>query len=833
MFPNSYIESVFPKRKRMSFNSVNQVSYQVPPENIQQLIDTSFTPRISIAPDNQWFLLCYIPSLPQIEVLSQPEIKLAGIKINPENNVRSQHVFYNRIQLINIEGDVTKELEGLPHNPKINNIKWAPDGRYISFFIHEVDKVTLWIADRNTAKARCVNQLSINQTLVNNAYTWFADSKTILLTTIPEKRGNKPKAPRIPLGPIVKENDGVKAQVRTYQNLLKSPYDEQLFDYYGTSELVKVNIETGEAAKLGIRGMIKYFSLSPNNKYVMVKTIHHPYSYLVPFQRFPHQINIWSLDDGSITKLVESPLAEDIPVAIGSVRKGPRSFGWRPDKPAMIYWVTALDQGDASIDTPYRDQLFFLNAPFKQEETIPSICLELRFGGIDWLNGDTAIVQHWWWKNRREVTALFAPEGKNNQLRTLFDVSWEDRYNHPGIFITQRNTNGKLVLLSNKEKTKLYLSGEGASPKGNHPFLDELDLKTLEKKRLWQSQSPFYERLTKIIGFEPLQLILARETETEPTNFIIKKLQEQEDISYLTHFPHPYPQLKKVKKEIVKFNRADGIELSATLYLPPNYNKEKDKPLPVLIWAYPREFKSAKAAGQVKESPHQFTRMGPSSPLYFLSSGYAILQNPSMPIIGEAENEPNDHYIPQLIKNAEAAVNFLVESGVGDKDRIAIGGHSYGAFMTANLLAHTKLFAAGIARSGAYNRTLTPFGFQSEERTLWEASETYITMSPFLHADKVKSPILLIHGAEDSNSGTYPMQSERFYSALKGHGAIVRLVMLPHEGHGYIGLESVQHMLWEMYQWLEKHVKNRVINKEKTDKDLVPVEIGLKNGKQK
>ena len=301
-------------------------------------------------------------------------------------------------------------------------------------------------------------------------------------------------------------------------------------------------------------------------------------------------------------------------------------------------------------------------------------------------------------------------------------------------------------------------------------------------------------------------LLTRRESVEIPPNFFIRDLRSGA-LEAVTDFPHPTPQLLGVQKELIRYKRADGLALTGTLFLPAGHDPEKDGPLPTILWAYPREFKSASAAGQVRDSPHRFVRVGWWSPVPWVTRGYAVLSDPAMPIIGEGESEPNDTYVEQLVSGARAAVETLVERGISDPAKVAVGGHSYGAFMTANLLAHSDLFCAGIARSGAFNRTLTPFGFQSEERTLWQARETYFEMSPFVHADKIKAPLLIIHGAEDNNSGTYPMQSERFYNALKGHGATTRLVMLPHESHGYRARESIMHTVWEMDTWLSRYVK--------------------------
>jgi dipeptidyl aminopeptidase/acylaminoacyl peptidase len=276
----------------------------------------------------------------------------------------------------------------------------------------------------------------------------------------------------------------------------------------------------------------------------------------------------------------------------------------------------------------------------------------------------------------------------------------------------------------------------------------------------------------------------------------------------LTDLPDPAPWFAEVKGELVRYARADGVELSATLYLPPGYDKQRDGPLPFFLWAYPNEFLTAQGAGQFTASPLQFRRPARQDHLLLLALGYGVLDNPRMPIMAKDGQEPNDGYVEQLVASAQAAVDFLVAQGVGDRSRIGIGGHSYGAFMTANLLAHSDLFRAGVARSGAYNRTLTPFGFQAEPRTYWQAPEIYHQMSPFTHVPRINEPILLIHGMRDSNSGTFPVQSERMFSALKSAGATARYVQLPLEDHGYQARESRRHVLWEMITWLDKYVKN-------------------------
>jgi dipeptidyl aminopeptidase/acylaminoacyl peptidase len=537
-----------------------------------------------------------------------------------------------------------------------------------------------------------------------------------------------------------------------------------------------------------------------------VETIHRPYSYLVPIYRFPRCIEVWDTEGELVRRIADLPLAEDVPIGFGAVPTGPRSFRWRSDRPATLYWVEARDGGDPRRQADIRDQVFTLAAPFEASPR-PLAALALRYGGVTWGHDRLALVEEGWWKTRKSRTWILDPSDPDSEPELLFDRSSEDRYNDPGSPMMTRTPAGTYVLLTGGEGKSIFLTGRGASPEGNRPFLDRLDLDTRESVRLWRSEAPHYESAVDFMDPALRTVLTRRESVREPPNYFLRRLDNGE-LEQLTRFPHPTPALGRVKKELIRYTRDDGVQLTAKLYLPPDYDPERDGPLPTLMWAYPREYKSATAAGQVKDSPYRFVRAGWSSPLPWLLHGYAVLDDAALPIIGEGDEEPNDTFVQQLVAGAKAAIDEAARRGVTDPNRIAVGGHSYGAFMTANLLAHSDLFRAGIARSGAYNRTLTPFGFQAEERTFWEAPEIYFQMSPFMHAEEIDEPILLIHGAADNNSGTFPMQSERFYNALKGHGATARLVMLPHESHGYRARESVMHMLWEMTEWLDRYVKN-------------------------
>lgn len=785
----------------------NDLRYQNPPKEIAELINVPYTPLARLSPDRKWLLLLGRPSMPPIEEVAQEELRLAGLRINPRTNGASRSMYYNQITRKSLIDGSEQLIEGFPEAARLENLSWSPDGNKIAITHTTATGIELWTADVLTCQAKRQTSAIINDAITGLPYNWLADSQTIIFRSILADRGLPPSPPLVPKGPMVQFNEGGTAPLRTYQDLLKNKFDESLFSYFTMGQLQLLDTESGMQKPFLKEGIYTSFSPSPDGNYILVGRIKAPFSYLVPYARFPMEINLVGRKGNKIKTLADIPAAENIPKGFGAVRTGRRSFIWRADKPSMLYWVEAQDGGDPKKQVAVRDKLYVLFPPFAQPAQ-EMLSFEKRYGGVVWGNDNLALAVEWQWANRQMITYQWSPNAPAKGKKVWFDRSWEDRYNDPGSFKMRPNQWGRQALQVNEKENCLYLMGTGASPNGNQPFIDKFFLETLEKERIWQSKAPYYETAITFIDKNSEEVLIRRESEKEPPNYFIKNLTTN-TLRQVTDYPNPYKTLEGVQKQLVRYQRADGVELTGNLYLPKGYKVGKDAPLPTVMWAYPREFKTKNAAGQVKNSPYEFIRLSWVSPVAWVNRGYAIFDDFSMPIIGEEEEEPNETFIEQLQAGATAAVEKLVDMGVADAKRIAVGGHSYGAFMTANLLAHTNLFAAGIARSGAYNRTLTPFGFQSEERTLWEAPNIYANMSPFNHVDKIKAPLLLIHGDADNNSGTYPMQSERFFRALKGHGATTRLVLLPHESHGYQAKESVMHMLWEMDEWLEKYVKNK------------------------
>jgi dipeptidyl aminopeptidase/acylaminoacyl peptidase len=792
-------------------------AYQAPPAPLQAVVDAPRAPTLNLSPKRNLAAVLPTPSLPSISEVAQPELKLAGLRINPRTYAASRFSFHTGLGLLDIDTQKEIKVSGLPASPRIADLAWSPDQRYLAFtHVAFADPargvkdsgVELWLLDVQTKAARKLSSTPLSA-VYGRGFSWMPDSKTLLVQLKPARLGAAPVASGIPTGPSIQDSvpgGGVK-QLRTYPDLLKNEQDAQLFEHYITVQLALLDV-TGKQRLVGQPGQFSRVSASPDGKHLLTTSIVRPYSYIVPAHDFGHKIEVRDLS-GKVAHMVATlPLEEGLPPGNDAVSAGVRSVSWRVDAPATLVWAEAQDGGDPAKAVEIRDIVYTQAAPFANK---PAVLARLasRYAGVAWGRGDLALLSEAWYKTRAVKQWKISPDQPSVPADLVYAGSFEDRYNNPGQPVMRADAAGLPRLLIAADGS-ILLDGQGASKEGDRPFIDRLNLATKQKERLFQSAAPYYENVVAVLDEDGSRLLSTRESPTEQPNYYVRNLKQQgaAQLTALTHFPHPLPQLKDVQKELIRYKRADGVDLTATLMLPPNYDAKRDGPLPTLMWAYPQEFKTASAASQTRGSPYKFNAVSYWGPAAFLSMGYAVLDNPSFPIVGNGEQEPNDTYLPQLVADAEAAVDEVVRRGVSDRNRIAIGGHSYGAFMTGNLLAHTRLFRAGIARSGAYNRTLTPFGFQAEERSFWQAPAVYQAMSPFNYADKIKDALLMIHGEQDNNSGTFPIQSERMFQAVKGLGGTARLVMLPNESHGYRARESIMQMLYESNNWLEKYVKN-------------------------
>lgn len=789
-----------------SANAQENISYQKPSSEILDLVDVQVAPSVLIDESKEFILLRYRDSFKTIAELSEEELRLGGLRINPKTNIGSRTNYYNNLKLISLKAKDTspKLVNGLPENPRLANFTWSPDQKKIAFTHTSQEGVEIWVLDLKKAVATKLTEANVNANM-GDVINWFENSESLLVKIIStNKKELIDTENAIPTGPTISVNEGSKAQNRTYQDLLKNKNDEFNFEQLALSDLYKVSLN-GTKEKWLDGAMYDNINFSPDGKFVMISTVEKPFSYLVPYNRFPSKTTIYSKAGKTVQTVLEVPLIEELPKGFMAVRTGRRELNWRDDKASTLVFTKALDEGDPEKEVDFRDEVFELEAPFNG--TPKSILKTInRLYTINWATNNTAVAMDYWWNSRNIKTYVFNPSDAGREAKIISDRNYQDRYSDPGNFVHKRNKFGSYVLAL--EGDNAFLIGDGYSEKGQYPFVDQLNLKTEKTERLYQST--YEDKVEDLRNYDPAnnKLLVRIESKTEYPNYYFRDI-EKKVLLQLTSFENPFKSIQNVHKEVIKYKREDGLELSGTLYLPVGYDMNKKEKMPMILWAYPEEFKDKASASQNTQNPNEFTYPYWASPIYWVTKGYVVLDDASFPIVGEGDTEPNDSFRKQLVSNAKAAIDAVDELGYIDRNKVAVGGHSYGAFMVANLLSHSDLFAAGIARSGAYNRTLTPFGFQSEERSYWDAPNVYYNMSPFMHADKMKTPLLLIHGEADNNSGTYPMQSERYFNALKGLGANVRLVIFPKESHSYRAKESILHMLWEQDQWLEKYVKNR------------------------
>ena len=789
----------------VSYSQKNLI-YQTPKKEILDLVDVDRAPSVLKDEKNNYMVFVYRPEYKSIDELSQKEMRLGGLRVNPYLNIGSRTTYYNKVKILRLKkGDkLPIEVKGLPTNPKLSNFVYSPDQSKIAMINTTSDRLELWVLNIEKALARRINTPSLNATL-GSVINWFSDNKSLLIKIRPENSNIIIDQENMtPTGPTITENMGDKAQNRTYQDLLKNITDENNFQQLSRSKLIKVSLK-GKISQWLDEKMYRSISFSPDGKYVLVNIIKKPFSYIVTYSRFPNETLVYDLNGKFIKKIAESPLLEVLPKGFMATKEGKRSISWRNDLPSSLRYIKALDGGDPSVEVDYRDKLMNWDAPFNKN---PEFLIKTinRINSINWGNENFAIVRDIWWNNRNTKTYLFNPSNSNVKPKIISDRNYQDIYSNPGSYVTKRNDYNRSVLLI--KNNNLFRIADGFSKEGQFPYVEKLNINDLSTATIYKSN--YETKFENIIDFdfEKNQLFVRIESKEDFPNYYFRKLSKNNTLDQITFFKNPFESLKKVSKQTITYKREDGLDLSGVLYLPPGYDKTKPERKPMILWAYPREYKDKNSASQKTNNPNRFIYPSWASPIYWVTQGYVLLDRASFPIIGEKDVEPNDSFRKQLVSNAKAAIDELDKRGYIDPDKVAVGGHSYGAFMVANLLSHSNLFSAGIARSGAYNRTLTPFGFQSEERTYWEAPEVYYSMSPFMHADKMKTPLLLIHGEADNNSGTYPMQSKRYFNALKGLGATVRLVMFPKESHGYRAKETILHLLWEQDQWLEKYLKN-------------------------
>ena len=771
--------------------------YRLPPQDIVDIVDAAPSPFTSLSPDRRHLLLLHRKALPSIAELARPMERLAGLRLDAATNGRHGPASVSGLSVIDLESDETRDFD-TPDGAGLSDFTWSPDGTKAAFLVTRGDAIALWVADMASGDARELLAEGVND--VFNALDWTPDGTRLIVTLVSPDRGPKPERARTPTGPVTQFASGYEAPVRTFQDLLEDQHDADLFAWLAETQIVSIEVDARRPRPrpIGEPGLYVTVDPAPGGDYLLVETLEQPFSYDVRWNAFAQRADVWTMDGEPVAALGRRDIADNVP--IGGVVDGRRDFGWQASHPARIVWAEALDGGDPRVETDERDSIWSLTAPFDGAPAEVAR-FEDRYFGTQYTNaGETGIAVEYDRDTRvlRRWVVDFAAPGDAPRLAE--ERNFQDSYADPGSPLTVRNAFGEEVAAV--IDGVMFNSGDGATPQGDRPFLSRVDFDTFESEIVWRNSGEAYERVIGVLDDGAARFLTAYEDPTTPPNV---RLHEGDEVRWITQFENPHPQLEAISKELITYERADGVPLSATIYLPADY--EEGQTLPLVVWAYPREFNDAGTAGQVRGSPYRFSRVAGTSPRFFVTQGYALMENATMPIVGDDPETVNDSFIEQLVLSAEAAIEESVRRGFGDGERVAIAGHSYGAFMTAHLLAQSDLFRAGIARSGAYNRTLTPFGFQAERRPFWQAPEVYFRLSPFMAADRIDEPMLLIHGQIDNNSGTFPMQSERMFAAVKGNAGTARLVMLPYESHGYRARESVLHVLAESFDWLDTYVK--------------------------
>ena len=791
--------------------------YRTPPDPLLKVMRAPLPPEVMVDPTGRTLMLIDSDPYPSIERVAEPYLKLGGVRIEPRT--RARHDRSNGygirtcvlgVSLVDVESRVSRRL-ALPADGCVGELAWSPDGRRFVFENTVADHVELWVGETETGHLRRIEGVRLS-TILGTAVHWAGGSERLVAKVIPADQGPAPERSAAEAGPRISEAVAGKGESSTYEarDTLANPHEEALFDYFVAAQLVRIDLPSGKAEPIGAAGPIARVEVAPDGVHALVETLQRPYSYVTTHERFARRVDVIDVPTGRAVTIASLPAADRVPVR--GVPEGPRTLGWLSREPATLIWPEALDQGDWKVEVPHRDRVMRLRAPFTSppEELVRTA---QRFAGLAEHDGSSEAFLMELDANRRPVrVSLMDLASPMPAARTVWEYSMDERYANPGTPLFKPLPNGASVV--RREGDFVFLSGAGGSEAGDRPFLDRYDLRSSTTQRQFRSEFNAYERVLHVSD-DGRRLLTLRESQTEPPNVFVRSLGEPvqapadgeavvaSTAAPVTQTPDPTPEVRGIRRQLVNYKRKDGVDLSFTLYLPLGY--QEGTRVPAVLYAYPRDFADPTQAGQVTGSQQTFTRLRRHSLL--LLAGYAVIDNTAFPIVGDPRTA-YDTYLQQLVDNAQAAVDKAVEMGVVDRDRIGVTGHSHGALMTANLLAHSDLFRAGVASSGGYNKTLTPFGFQNERRSLWKAKDVYEQASTYFHADKVDEPLLIVHGEDDANPGTEPVQSPKLFQAIRGNGGTARLVMLPYEPHWYAARESNEHFTTEMLEWFDRWVKN-------------------------
>jgi dienelactone hydrolase len=763
--------------------------YREPSEAVVRLLTATPPPESLLHASSGQVALLFRQPVIALERLARARLGLAGFRFDPDTRSSGVAPLVSRVEIVSLgeqDAPVVWQPEG---GALLEFVRFSPDGRIVSALAVSPESAHLALFE---VASRVERRLDVPVNAAWGSPCAWVSSEELLCRTLPADRG-APPPDRV--NPLVVEHTSGPAPTRTWSNLLESPYEDELFEYYFGVALARVGIDGSVAALAVTPGLLSAFAASADGDYAVLTRIERPYSHLVPARQFPSVIELWDLERGA--RLYASR-AEGFGLSKEETegREDPRRAEWKPGSSTTLGFIERTREGDA-----VRHRFMELDAPF-----------EGRAAREIARSDDAPIRSFGWTVAGTPFYSIPTADGTGVRIFVVFESgveeiwtsSTEEPGGNPGRALRVEGQDGPVL----EVEGRIFLAGDGLGVQGPEPFLDAFDLRTRQRERLFTAPPGEFEVVLGLLGpFHEEEksektpaLVTVRETESEPPNLFVRRGETRTAVRPLAS---PYPELDRAQRRVVTYRRADGVLLSGSLYTPAGW--QGTPPLPTLVWIYPYEFGDRDHAEQMDVRDFQYHRVKGPSPLAAVLEGYAVLLNPTVPIVQTAGGM-NDDYIPQLVASAEAAVEYLVEIGVTAPGRVAVAGRSYGAFSSANLLVHSRQFATALAMSGAYNRSLTPFGFQHEKRTFWEATALYTKISPFFHADQIEAPILLVHGGSDENPGTPPLQARRFFHALVGEGVPARYVELPYEGHHYWARESVLDASAEMLEWLDRTI---------------------------
>lgn len=834
-------------------------SYVRPPEVIERLVTAPRHLNVSLtqpSPDRRHFLKTQSEGLPSVEAFGKPHLYFAGLQVDPAAN-RARNLTTRGaagLELIDATTGESTRIE-TPKNATVSSPAWSPDGRQLAYIANFETASHIYVADVATGKSTQLTRTPLLATTVSTV-DWSGDGKSVVAVLVPDNRKPEPRRPPVATGPQVRVwMDGQKSPQRNFWSLLEDPFDQELLEWFVTGQLALIDAKTRAVKKIGAPAMIRSVDVGPEGKFFRVTTMRKPFSYVVQYNSFGTTEEIWDAEGKILAEVAKRDLREapDTSGGGGFGRGGgdgpKRGLAWMPDGQGM-YFIEAQpgarrDSGDAPAAGAGRaggagrggaagggnrpDRVVRWNAPFGPNDTtvlyrhngpLASVLFtddaKMLFGAATTggqgelfaVKLDEPTRRHTIQRQRAWNGGLGGGGGRGGGRAGGGADDSLAFYATPGNLMTRRGTRGGQVAMMSSDSA-VFLQGTRYFPnyleQAPREFIDKVVIATGQKTNVFTGAADMYEDVAAALDDDLNRVIVIRESPKQVPDSWLRDMKTGQ-LTKLTNNRDYTPEYTNAVRRRVVVSRPDGIRFVTNVTLPSDWREGTR--LPAFFWFYPYEYTSQSEYDRTLRNynANRFPSGGTRTMEYLTTQGYAVV-NFNPPIIGE-QGRMNDNYVADLRMNLYAVIDELDRQGWIDRNRLGIGGHSYGAFSTANAMVHTPFFKAGIAGDGMYNRTLTPNGFQSERRDLWEGQDTYLEMSPMLHVDQMQGALLMYHGMEDQNVGTAPISSIRMMQALRAQGKNSSLFMYPYEDHGPATLETNLDLWARWTAWLHIYVKN-------------------------